>query len=300
LRGVFTDWPFSSLSLTNMRKAEGLKPSDTWRAAFKWQLPMVIPMLPEAFKRPSDWPESFVSTDFIFLRSSAPGGGKLTGELAKFVEDARAAGRKLMVMTFSSMPVPRAGALAAAVEMLTKSKHDFALMYIGKTQKDPVPASTQAAVRELKDAGKLLEAERADFGVLFRELDAFIVHGGLGTTVEALRMRKPVAVTGVLLMDQRFWGLVCYEKGVGPMPVHIEPFMNIAVDWADKALDPESDYTKNAAALTFGDEENDGVSQNVQAFKSIAESGLDPPQSSFVAQVGDEESEKRIPRTAGS
>lgn len=84
-----------------------------------------------------------------------------------------------MVMTFSSMPVARAAALAVAVEMLTKSKHDFALMYIGKTQKDPVPASTQAAVDELKEKGKLLEAERADFGVLFKEMDAFIVHGGL-------------------------------------------------------------------------------------------------------------------------
>jgi len=257
-------------------------------------------MLPGSFERPADWPASFACTDFIFLRSSAPGGGTLETPIADFIAAARAKGRKLMVMTFSSMPVGRAAALAAIVEMLSKSKHDFALIYVGKRQKDQVPGAVSAAASSLEAQGKLLEAERADFGVLFRELDAFIVHGGLGTTVEALRMRKPVAVTGVLLMDQRFWGLVCYEKGVGPMPVHIEPFMNIAVDWADKALDPESDYTKNAAALTFGDEENDGVSQNVQAFKSIAESGLDPPQSSFVAQVGDEESEKRIPRTAGS
>ena len=36
---------------------------------------------------------------------------------------------------------PRAAALAAAVEMLQKSKHDFALLYVGKKQKDAVPAS---------------------------------------------------------------------------------------------------------------------------------------------------------------
>ena len=53
-------------------------------------------------------------------------------------------------------------------------------------------------------------------------MDAFVVHGGLGTTVEALRMRKPTVVTGILLMDQRFWGLVCHEKGCGPKPVHVE------------------------------------------------------------------------------
>ena len=94
----------------------------------------------------------------------------------------------------------------------------------------------------------------ADFGVLFRQMDAFVVHGGLGTTVEALRMKKPVAVTGILLMDQRFWGGVCYDKGVGPSPAHIEPFKDIAADWADRALDPASDYATAAAALDFGDE----------------------------------------------
>ena len=59
-------------------------------------------------------------------------------------------------------------------------------------------------------------------------MDAFVVHGGLGTTVEALRMRKPTVVTGILLMDQRFWGLVCHEQGIGPKPVHIGSFKSTA------------------------------------------------------------------------
>ena len=42
--------------------------------------------------------------------------------------------------------VPRAACLAAAVEMLTKSKHDFALLYVGKRQPDPVPAQLMAQV----------------------------------------------------------------------------------------------------------------------------------------------------------
>jgi len=229
-------------------------------------------MLPDAFKRPTDWPPSLTCTDFIFLRSSAPGGGKIAPEQATFIDEARAKGRKLMVMTFSSMPVPRAACLAAAVEMLTKSKHDFSLMYVGKRQPDPVPSAIAAQAAKLEAEGKLLEAERADFGVLFREMDAFVVHGGLGTTVEALRMRKPTVVTGILLMDQRFWGLVCHEKGVGPKPVHIEAFKDIATDWADRALDPASNYATAAAALSFGDEANDGVSANVAEFVRIVES----------------------------
>ena len=68
------------------------------------------------------------------------------------------------------LQVPRAACLEAAVEMLLESKHDFALLYVGKRQPDPVPAALAAQVAELTAAGKLLEAERADFGVLFRQV----------------------------------------------------------------------------------------------------------------------------------
>jgi len=279
LRDAMEKLPFSSLSLPAQRAQWGLTHSDTWKAAFKWKLPIVIPMLPAAFKRPSDWPDSFKCTDFIFLRSSAPGGGALEAPIDRFVKNARGQGKKLMVMTFSSMPVPRAAALAVAVRMLTESKHAFALLYVGKRQSDTVPAAVAAKVEELKAQGSLLEAERADFGVLFREMDAFIVHGGLGSTVEALRMKRPVAVTGILLMDQRFWGWVCYDKGVGPKPMHIDAFEGSAVDWADKALDPLSDYTRNAAKLTFGDEADDGVAVNVHEIARLVASELPPPKS---------------------
>ena len=80
------------------------------------------------------------------------------------------------------LQVPRAACLEAAVEMLLKSKHDFALLYVGKRQPDPVPAALAAQVAELTAAGKLLEAERADFGVLFRQ-----VHHAPRTTHHASR-----------------------------------------------------------------------------------------------------------------
>ena len=81
------------------------------------------------------------------------------------------------------MPVPRAAALRACVEMLKKSKHDFSLLYVGKRQPDAVPGAVSAAAAEFEKRGKLLEVGRADFGLLFREMDAFVVHGGLGTTL---------------------------------------------------------------------------------------------------------------------
>ena len=102
-------------------------------------------------------------------------------------------------------------------------------------------------------------------------------------------MRKPVAVTGILLMDQRFWGKVCFDKGVGPEPKHIDEFRNEAVDWADRALDPDSDYNRAAAALDFGDEEEDGVAANARMFATIVDAGLPPPMS-----------HKAKPKTGGS
>ena len=50
------------------------------------------------------------------------------------------------------------------------------------------------------------------------------------------QVHKPIAVSGVLLMDQRFWGQVCADKGVGPPPVHIEEFASTCEDFVDKAF----------------------------------------------------------------
>ena len=90
------------------------------------------------------------------------------------------------------LQVPRAACLAAAVEMLTKSKHDFALLYVGKRQPDPVPAQLMTQVEELTAAGKLLEAERADFGVLFRQ-----VHHAPRATRHAPRATRHASYRGV-------------------------------------------------------------------------------------------------------
>ena len=76
--------------------------------------------------------------------------------------------------------------------MLSETRHDLALVYVGKRQTDSVDAALAARADALAAEGKLLEVEGADFGVLFQQMDAFVVHGGLGTTVEALRMKKPV------------------------------------------------------------------------------------------------------------
>ena len=140
-------------------------------------------------------------------------------------------------------------------------------------QPDTVPSALLAKCAAMVADGRLLEVARADFGVLFKRMDAFIVHGGLGTTVEAMRMKKPIAVTGILLFDQRFWGAVVHAKGLGPPPVHIDLFADKCVAFVDRALDPASDWCKAAAALDMGDEADDGVQRNVDHIRELLDSG---------------------------
>jgi len=265
-------------SLPTLRSCFGLRPSDTWAAIMSQRIPMVIPMAPTTFDRPSGWHDRIATTDFIFLRSSPPNPATskpptLAPDVQTFCDTAAAASRKLVLMTFSSMPVPRAKMLRAAVRMLSESAIPLSLLYVGAQQPDTVPRATLTAAHALKARGTLLEVSRADFGVLFPKMDAFIVQGGLGTTVEAMRMRKPVAVTGILLFDQRFWGSVVHTKGIGPPPVHVNLFIRQCVDFVNKALDPTSEWATNADKLDMGDEAEDGVHANVAHFASLLEAG---------------------------
>lgn len=275
LKGLAESNPFASFSASALRREFGLSTaSSSWETIFKQNVPMIIPMAPGTFERPSDWNERIILTDYIFLRDGA-GGGQLAPDIRSFITKARAGGLKPTVMSFSSMPVARKKMLIPVVKML-EANEKLALIYVGKRYTDSISSDLEAKVQSFKEQGRLLESEKADFGVLFDEMDCFIVHGGLGTTVEALRRHKPVAVTGVLLMDQRFWGGVCQQKGVGPSPVHIDEFPTVCVDFINQALADDGDYLRNAKSLTWGNEADDGVSLNVNAFAKLFEEGIAP------------------------
>jgi len=260
------------LNLSRLRKQCGLTPDvDTWRTMFEQQVPVIIPIHPSTLAKPADWGAHITFTDFIFLRGLSVG---LNKALQTFLRDAKAAGRKLCLVTFSSMPVSRRAMLRCVVKMLQRCKHRLAIVYVGTlpddTASDP---HIEAVASGLKAEGRFCEAASADFGELFPQMDAFVVHGGLGSTVEALRTRKPVGVTGILLFDQRFWGSVCEEKGVGPPPQTLVQFERCCVDFVDRALDPTSQYVQAAARLSIGDPADDGVATNVRHFAELLENG---------------------------
>jgi len=238
-------------------------------------VPMVIPMKEGTFPRPPDWWTGVHLTDFIFLRKGGQTQGSLGEPLQSFIASSKKEKAKLVLMTFSSMPVARAVMLKGAVKMVEECKFKMRLIYVGTRQKDQVPEDLEAKATALAKEKKLLEIEKADFGVLFKQIDCFIVHGGLGTTVEALRMKKPCVVTGPLLLDQRFWGSVCTAKGVGPESVHIDAFDDACVDFVNGALDPSDPlgWQKTASAQDWGKETDDGVAANVDCFNRVLEDG---------------------------
>lgn len=274
--------PFSRWNIKHIRRWFLLPNINTWEVLRMGDSPIVIPMKEDTFKRPDDWWPALELTNFIFLRNGGGSHGSSLGEaLTSFIVAARNAGAKLGLMTFSSMPADPATVLQCSARMVEECPYALRLIYVGKRQAGTVSRDLSARIQALSQQSRFLEVERADFGLLFREMDVFIVHGGLGTTVEALRMRKPTCVTGPLLLDQRFWGAVCADKGVGPPPVHIDNFEECCVKFVNGALDPADPHgwQRRAAEQDWGHELEDGVAANVDAFARLLDSGsLSPVQ----------------------
>jgi len=241
-----------------------------------------MPFKEGIFDLPADFPSRFKVSDFIFLRTThdlrSSGGTGLAQPLEAFLGGCKAASRKILLMSFSSMPVKAGYALGCCARMLSQSKHDFGVIFVGARWKPKsVKPKLQTQLAQFTSQGKLLEVDAADFGILFAHIDAFIVHGGLGTTVEALRTGKPVAISGCLLFDQRFWGRVCEERGVGPKTAHIRDLHRSCVPYIDAALDDSSSYATTAKTLSWGDPADDGVGTNVERMRSLLEDeGIEP------------------------
>lgn len=265
--------PFNKFNINSIRSWFELPAGDTYTMLKERNSPVVIPMSSSTFDRPADWWDNVITTDFIFLRTGPGGDSELGEPLHSFIQCARTVGAKLALMTFSSMPVSRGTMLQCATRMVKECSFNLRLIYVGKRQEDSVPDALAEEAKALEEEGRFLDVERADFGVLFPFMDIFIVHGGLGTTVEALRMGKPTCVTGPLLMDQRFWGSVCHQKGVGIPATHIDNFAEECLKFVDCALDPTDPegWQAKAKEQDWGDTADDGVRANVDCFAKLLE-----------------------------
>lgn len=259
--------------LDNMRLRRGLKPfrgsnkSETISVLLDQKAPLVVPIHPVPFGgRPKDWPESVIMTDFIFLQGGAT--PKLSKEILDFIDAGHKANDPIIAMTFSSMPVSRTDILNNTFKILKECKsHPRVIALSGAKVRDKITPALTAQLEEFKKSGKILELEGAPFGLLFEKLDAVLIHGGLGTTAEALRAAIPTSVVGVLLMDQRFWGMMCEKLGVGDQMCHIKYFKDRCVEMVDNMLKEGSPMRAKAKEIAkeIQPTSPDGVPENVEA-----------------------------------
>eukprot|EP00667_Euglena_gracilis_P004023 EG_transcript_4038 len=270
--------------LNRIRKSFGL-PTLPKRTSYQLlqdhNMPMVIPINEYCFgKRPADWASNTVFTDFIFLRQrhpavvptglpevpTKPSIAALGTEFSAFIEEAKRVGAPIVLMAFSSMPVPRHDILDMAIKVIRECpQKPRAIAVVGQEIKVPLKPALAEQTSKLKEQNLLLEVAGCPFDVVFPHMACVIIHGGLGTTAEALRAGVPAIVTGVLLMDQRFWGKRVSELQLGPEPVFIDDFSAVCVKHVTRVLGEYAvGRAKEVARLAASKAEfsEDGVEEN--------------------------------------
>jgi sterol 3beta-glucosyltransferase len=260
--------------LKKMRAGRGL-PSlnkDCWEVLKEQDSAILVPINPVLFGgKPPDWSEHSVLSECIFLQGgSVP---ELADDMSAFIQAGKDANAPVIVMAFSSMPIPRESILKISAKIVKECKHKprmIALM--GPHANEKISSKLDAEIKKLTAENLIFEAAGAPFGNLFPKLDAIVIHGGLGTTAEALRVGVPTMVCGVLLMDQRFWGKRVNDLGCGPEPVHISMFEKQCVKSMDELLEPGSDFAKAAKELApqiQSEGDGSGVDENIKAFNDL-------------------------------
>jgi len=215
---------------------------NVWVHLQEQKVPLVVPINELAFGgRPRDWGSSTVFTNFMFLRGKTVPG--LDDSIQSFISNAKHRGSKLVVLAFSSMPISMRNIVEIALKILSAEfeKGVAVVALVGDHVKNLSETLQQIQGKdavELQASGRLIFARGAPYGRLFKEMDVIVAHGGLGSSAEALMAGKPIIITGVLLLDQKFWGRRCHKLGLGPPPMHITKFRKIAVDLILEALRP--------------------------------------------------------------
>lgn len=203
------------------------------------EVPMIVPISQIALGEYKARLPQYIFTDFIFLRTEQD---TLDEPISKFLAQAARAGRRVVLITFSSMPVGERTILEMAIEACTSEQLVFpakrgsngtspvGVAVIAMTSgqdHDPAPPETMAQVQQLSQEGRLMVRNSgASFAALFPKLDALIGQGGLGVTSEALRAGVPIITSGILLLDQRWWAARVAELGCGSKPVKVDRLLN--------------------------------------------------------------------------
>lgn len=240
-------------TLRDLRMSRGLAPargnisaSNQQEEELRYQgIPRIVPVSPVALGETQEKgleAKGMTLTDFIFLRKDGgpkPSEREKEKKVLNFIEQAKREKRKVLLMTFSSMPVGLQRILRIAIIICRHCRvQEVRPVVIAMVKGQPEEVGRNAAhEEELQQIAKdrqnlerkkrlLVMHEPLDFGAFFPKVDAIILHGGLGVTSEALLAGKPAITSGILLMDQRYWAARLFELGCGSQGISVDDLLS--------------------------------------------------------------------------
>ncbi len=234
------------------RRRLGLAPVARGRLrAHRWEHTdaFLCAVSPALLPRPADWGPRLHQTGFLHAVETPP-----RPELRAFLD----AGDAPVYVGFGSMTARDGERTAQAVAVA-----------LGRLGLRGVLARGWGGLAPER-APHLCVVDDAPHGWLFQRVRAVVHHGGAGTTAAALRAGR-VSVVVPFDYDQRFWGRLLVERGLGPAPLPREQLDANTLERALRsALDTPS-YAAHLAPLVRALRHEDGVREAIRVLDSLVE-----------------------------
>ncbi|MED3863179.1 glycosyltransferase [Priestia megaterium] len=175
----------------------------------------------------------------------------LPHEIENFLEK----GKKLIVVSFSSMPLKSPSIFKQKLVQALKETDNRAIVLTGTSG---MKFNQQENILAVKDASHRL---------LFKRAKGIIHHGGVGTMSEALLSGVPQIIIP-FTVDQPFWANLLYKKGYSLKPLQEK---NLQVFELVQALEQveNKEYIENAQQIKSIIQSENGLYQAVKHIESV-------------------------------
>lgn len=239
---IFAEFIMQSFStpVKNFRNKHGLKSGKNIL-----DTPVIYGISHFFISKPYDYPENAHFTGFWTKNEI---NGELSHKVSSFVSDEK----KILLITFGSMPYKSSIDINEFIDTITKA-FDFKVLIVrGWGLKET----------KINESYDVLAVDSAPFELLFPKIDFVVHHGGAGTTAIALKSAVPQMICPVLYPfgDQHFWGKQTERVGVGVKPI---PLKNLTVRKFLNSLKKltQTELVTNAQNLKQKLDSEDGLSK---------------------------------------
>lgn len=164
-------------------------------------IPIVHPVSPAVIPQPSDWPEFYSLSGYIYMDHSNE--WEPPEALLQFIDK----DEPPVYFGFGSMSSSNSKRLSSII-----------IHALEKVNKRAIIATGWGALDTADLPDTVFPIDHAPHDWLFPRMSAVVHHGGAGTTAAGLRAGKPTVICS-FMGDQPFWGKRVYELGTGPKPI---------------------------------------------------------------------------------